>query len=248
MPDEQNENQDNSTDPQDTGQDQGENLQDDQTGDSGEDVKFNKTQLQQISSIMGSIIKKQIDENVTPLIETSTVRQSPDATDVSNPGVRDKFSADLLDQALSGDFFGAVEKAISLRNRADANLSETRKTELVKDSRSYEDKPYYNDVKLEMDRLAAEAAAKGYPAKPANELAYNTAVREHLEKKYVGNIDEGSLQLETGGRYTPASKGKAKLPPQFEEAYQRDKAKGHFKNRQEFLDNLSPQVRAQYEI
>ena len=71
--------------------------------------------------------------------------------------------------------------------------------------------------------------------------AYAEAHAAHLSGK--GEDTDGSLDLASSGRRANTTVP-GKLPPEFEKAYQRDKEKGLFKDRKEFVENLSPNVRA----
>jgi hypothetical protein len=212
-----------------------------------QDVKFNKTQLQQISSIMGSIMKKQIHETVVPMIENSSasVKPSPNLTDTSNPTIK-KFNEELLEQMLSGDVTGAIEKYNKVQAQATQNLDATRQAQLNKATGALSDKPHYGEIKDEVNKHAAEAMKRGYPPEPAAEYGYTMAVNAKLQKQISGDDDGSALHLESGGRFIPTVKSKGKLPPLFEEAYQRDKAKGLFKDRKEFIANLAPQIRVEH--
>jgi len=257
MPDDQQDsNQDNSSDHQDaTGQDQSADLQDDQSSDSGDqEPKFNKTQLQQLNSMVGFVFKNSLDkaikEQIMPMIENAStaVRPSPNLSDSSfssHPAVK-KLNEDLQEMILSGDVIGALKRFNELEQRTTKSLSERRQNELNKALNSYSDKPYYKEISNLMKEIATTATAdKDYPPEAAAEYAYASASKTFLEKKMSGELDEsGSLNLEMGGRPTIKKKGKVKLTGNLKAAFERDKAKGLYKTEEEWIENLAPQVRA----
>ena len=210
-----------------------------------EEPKLNKTQLQQISSVMGSIIKKAIEKDVLPLVnerrETEAVL-SPTQTD--NPAY-EKFNERLSQKMYSGDIAGALQDYLNVHEKANQNLTKKQQTDLNKDISSHQEKPHYKDVFPEMDKMAKEFVANGYPTGPAADLAYEKSVNSFLMNR--GQDNSASLAMETGGRRT-VTPSTGKLPPQFEKAYQQGKDKGLFTDRKDYVANLDPRVRSQYGI
>jgi hypothetical protein len=207
------------------------------------DEKFNKAQMQQISSVMGNLIKKAIDENVAPMIQQQ--RAPMDTGDTTNPAVQ-KFNEQLQEKIFAGDVMGAFDDYAKVKKQANQNLSNQQQTELNKAISGFEEKPFYKEVHKDFEKMAKNLMSeKGYPVEAAAELAYQTVTNKHMVNAQSG--ENGSLNMTTGGKrtFTPNT---GKLPEQFEAAYQRDKAKGLFKDRKDYISSLSPQVRKQYEI
>lgn len=208
-----------------------------------EEPKFNKAQLQQISSIMGNLIKKSIDEQVIPLVS----KREPLPTDTSlpdNPAVK-QFNERLAEKIYSGDIIGALTEFQKVQERANQNLSKQQQTDLNKAISGLEERPHYKDVHSDLEKMANDLVKKGYPAGPAAELAYQTSVNNFV----MGNAGDnsGSLSMISGGRRT-ITKPDGKLPPQFEKAYQQGKDKGLFTDRKDYVNSLDPRVVAQYGI
>ena len=161
-----------------------------------------------------------------------------------NPAYQ-KFNEKLYEKFIQGDVVGAFQDYLNVYEKANQNLTKKQQNELNKSISGFEDKPNYKDVYPEMNKMAQEYMANGYPPGPAAELAYEKSLNSFLMGKRQDN--SASLAMETGGRRpTPSTSGK--LPPQFEKAYQQGKAKGLFSDRKEYIENLDPRVRAQYGI
>jgi hypothetical protein len=206
-----------------------------------EEPKFNKTQLQQLSSITGNLIKKVVDEQIMPVIEQNKPKDvNLKTADNENPAKK-MFNEQLFEQIMQGDVLGAFEKYTDTMKKADQSLSQAQQQELTKQLHSYSEKPHYKDVYPEMEKMAKDLINEGWPAKAAAETSYFKSVALHQG----GNDFRGSLGMTTGSRRTPTKKA-PKLPPQFKEAFERDKDKGLFKTEQEFIDKLAPQIRKQY--
>jgi len=211
-----------------------------------EEPKLNKTQLQQISSVTGNIVKgaieKAIKDDVLPMLQQRQVETNVPASDT--PAYQ-KFNEKLAEKFFAGDISGAFQDYLNVHEKANQNITKRQKTDLNKHLSSYEDKPHYKDVFSDMEKLANKFMENGYPAGPAAELAYEKSVNSHLTSKPVDNT--GNLAMETGGRRT-VSVPTGKLPPDFERSYQQGKAKGLFKDRKDYIENLDPRIRAQYGI
>lgn len=248
MADDQNqENQDSSDDSQDTGQNQNENLENEnQEGSDVDSQKFSKAQMQQMGSMLGSIVQKQvkeaIDNEVKPMFQSR-----PDNTDVtrSSHPAYNQLNEQWQERILAGDVLGVLKDWESIRKNAQRNLTESQKKALTSEATKYAERPEYKDIYPNMIEMASKLVdEEGYPPAAAMRTAYAESHAAHLSGK--GKGDEG-LELASQGRRAP-SKAPGKLPAQFEAAYQRDKAQGLFKDRKEFIESLAPQIRAQYEL
>ena len=210
--------------------------------DSG-DVKFSKAQLQQISSIMGDMIKRGIEKNVNPIIEQLQAQNANPYQDTGKSSTaKQQFNERLQEMIFSGQVMEAVEEIERVRSAAHKNLSQTNKNRLSKEMAAYEEKPLFNSLKKEVLGEASVLIENNWPPAAAVAMAWEKAEKTHYQKKLSGDSDESSLEMTSGGRRS-VPKGKIKLPPQYEAAYQRDKAKGYFKTREEYVDSLSPIVR-----
>jgi hypothetical protein len=246
MPDDQDQNtdegtQDTSDDSQDTGQDQG-TLDNDQS-DSDDGPKFTKAQMQQMSSMMGSIVQRQVTEaienQVKPLMGNTQPDKEPSSvSDTSNPAYN-QFNEQLFERFMGGDVMGALNDYQNVTKTADKNLSVKKQTALEKAMTAHSKDPDYKDIYPNLLEEASTLMKEGYPPAAAADTAFTRAKLRHLEGK--SNTDEGDLDLATGGKHNMPAKT-TKLPPEMEAAYQRDKEM--FKDRGEYIENLSPQIRA----
>ena len=202
---------------------------------------FNPEQEQYIGSWLGRIVKKQIEESVLPHIQQQPTRPEP----TQEPGALDKFNEQLQEKIFSGDVMGAFNMAKSVQTQADQNLSTQKTIETDRALTALSDQPFYKDTFGEAQKIAHEAVQLGYPPEAAVEYGYNKAKANFLEKKLAG--DDGGLNLSEGGKPPPKTKA-PKLPPEFKKAYERDKAKGLFKNEKEYIEALSPNIRTKYGI
>jgi len=200
---------------------------------------FTSEQEQHIGSWLGRIVAKQIDEKVLPALRP----QAPQPN--QEPGALDKFNETLQEKIFSGDVMGALQMANNVQEQTKQTLSNNKRIETDRALTALSDKPFYKDTFGEAQKIAHEAVQAGYPPEAAVELGYNKAKANFLERKLAGG-DE-NLNLSEGGR--PPSRTKTpKLPPEFSKACKRDIAKGLFKNEKEYIDALSPSIRAKYGI
>ena len=222
--------------------DQGDQTDTDQvdTDQADQDKKpFSPEQEQHIGSWLGRIVAKQIDDKVLPALQPKTPQPNQE------PNVFNKFDEQLQEDIFSGKVYSAIDKALNVREQTKQNLSKSKQIETDRALTALSDKPFYKDTFGEAQKIAHEAVQAGYPPEAAVELGYNKAKASFLERKLAGG-DE-NLNLSEGGR--PPSRTKTpKLPPEFSKACKRDIAKGLFKNEKEYIDALSPSIRAKYGI
>jgi hypothetical protein len=254
----QDQDQDSSDDSQDTGQDQGTLDGDsaDQKDDSDKGQKFNSEQLQQLGSMFGTIIQKHVNDAVENQVKP-ILRGSPAPTgtgtggfgndgEIQNNPAYSQLNEKLLERFMGGDVLGTYLEMDKLRKAAQKNLTEGQKKSLSQELTRYAEKPNYKDIFPNMEQMASMLVEKeGYPPEAAARLSFEACRANYLEGKSRGG--DGSLDLGSSGkRTTPTSTGK--LPPQFEDAYQRDKAEGLYKNRKEYIEGLDPRVRVQHNL
>ncbi len=211
----------------------------------GDEPSFSKKQMEQLSTLIGRISKKQLDENVIPLIqarrEETTVHptQQSDAIKV--------FNEQLQQKIFEGDVLGAIQMATEVQNRAKDTLTKGQLKEVDRSIVSYAEKPFYKDIHSDMDKIAKEAIAQGVPPQWAVEHAYHKALANHLSENRGGD-GEGSLDMVGGGKPHKRTGKEPVLPDNFKAACKRDIEKGLYKNEKEWIDALSPTIRTQYGI
>lgn len=208
-----------------------------------EEPSFSKKQMEQLATLVGRISKKQLDENVIPLIQTR--REEP--MEQQNETIK-AFNDKLQQKIFDGDVLGAIQMATDVQNRAKESLTKTQIREVEKNIVSYSDKPFYKDIYSDMDKIAKDAIIQGVPPEWAVEHAYHKALSDHLSGNRISNNDDGSLDMVSGGKQYKRSGKEPKLPDEFKNACARDIASGLFKNEKEWIDNLSPKVRGQLGI
>lgn len=207
---------------------------------------FTEQQEQYIGSWLGRIVKKQIDESVLPHIQQQqSVTQPP----VDGNAMK-QFNERLQEKIFAGDVTGAFQDFMAVQDQAKQNITKTQKVQTDRAITSYSDKPYYKDIYQDMEKIARDTVAQGFPPEAAALFAYNTAKGNYLETKISGGGSddrEGSLDMLPGGKRQQVKKT-AKLPAQFKAAYERDKKRGLFKDEQDYINNLSPAIRQKYGI
>lgn len=214
----------------------------------GDEPKFNKTQLEQLNTVVGRILKKRIEEDVLPRFERepSNHPYHAPANETNDGDVIKKFNESLQTKIFEGDVLGAIQMAVDVQNRAKENLSKGQLVEAERIITSYSEKPFYKDIHSSMDKMAKEAIAQGVPPKWAVEHAYHKALSVHLTNNGREHEDENLGMLDGGMRHHQQKP--AKLPEQFRQAFERDKAKGLVKTEQEWIAALSPSIRKQHNI
>ncbi len=208
---------------------------------------FTPEQEQYIGSWLGRIVKKQIEEGVLPHIQ----QQQPAIQQQGNPDAMKQFNEKLQEKIFAGDVTGALQDFMNVQEHAKQNLTKTQKVQTDRAVTSFSDKPYYKDIYQDMEKIARDTVAQGFPPEAAAVFAYNTAKANYLEAKIAGGgnrgDDDSSLDMLPGGKRQPNKKA-IKLPAQFKAAFERDKMKGLFKDEQDYINNLSPAIRQKYGI
>jgi hypothetical protein len=180
-----------------------------------------------MTSHFGRIVTKQMDEKYMPKIKESQI------------------DPEQLKEQLSTEFLtdpeGTINKMLDKREQ-DRKTVADKKLELVSEEmKKFEDRPLFSETQKEIEKLAGEALEKGYPPGPAVELAYEKAKSNHL----INRDPDLRLAMSPPGSPKPREK-KTKMPQEFKAAAQRDIAAGLFKDEQDYLDNLSQDVKARY--
>jgi len=209
--------------------------------DKGKEKPFTPDQEAYIGSWLGRIVKKQIDESIVPLIKTNIERPNLNA---GNPNdVLKRFNEELSEEIFTNPL-GAIQKAVNAIEASKTQLTKTQTVQVDKAITTFSEEPLYKDIYQDMKTIARDAVAKGYPPEPAAEYAFAKAKAAYFEKK-IGSDGGGGLDLADGGRPTRTAKT-PKLPAEFKKAAARDIERGLFKNEQDYIDHLSPNIRAKY--
>ena len=207
---------------------------------------FDEEQIQWLGSWMGRKVKDGVGEGMEGIKDHISEALSQSPQPVSNELI-EKFNKDIFDQIMDGDPVGAFEKMGRVQTRAQKNLSKAQTTDMKKSITSYSDDPLYKDIYPEIESFAKDAVRQGYPPDAAAKMGFYQAKSDFQEKRATSSHDPSDLEMSGGGRSTPR-KSKTKLPLEFKEAASRDIAKGLFKDEQEYMDNMTPAIKAKYGI
>jgi len=207
------------------------------------DKPFTPDQEQYIGSWMGRIIKKQFDESVMPVL-TEALNKKPTLRPGTDNEVLKKFNEELSEEMFTNPL-GAIQKAVNAIEQSKVELTKTQTVQVDKAITSHSEDPLYKDIYQDMRTIAHDAVKKGYPPGPAAEYALAKAKANYFENSAKDR--EGGLNFADGGKST-AGKKTPKLPPEFKKAAARDIEKGLFKNEAEYIESLSPAIRAKYSI
>lgn len=193
-------------------------------------TKMFDKQSEQLTSHFGRIVTKQMEEKFLPQINEKL-----------DPN---KLNEELSNKMFGGDVVGTVNQILDAREKNVKELSDKKQALLTAEMEKYESQPMFAETKLDIERLAAEALAKGFPPAPAVEIAYEKAT-----KNFVLNKDpEYKLSMSGAGKQTPTNTKKAKMPAALKEAASRDIRDGFFKDEAEYLANQSPAIKEKYGI
>ena len=200
---------------------------------------FNPEQEQYIGSWLGRIVADQIDKKVAPLVQD---KQPPPHQPVSDDALK-KFNDEVSEQFFGGDPTGAFNKMMNVHKTAQDNIASQNKIATDRAITSYSDDPLYKDIYQDMNKIAHEKVIAGFPPAAAAEFAFTAATANHYKSQVVNKPGGGNLKMSGGGRQERATK-QFKLRPEFKKAAARDIASGYFKDEQDYINNLSPHVRA----
>lgn len=201
---------------------------------------FTPEQEQFMGSWMGRIVKRQLEESLAPLIQD---RQQAPPIQQSADHIKN-FNEQVTEQFFSGDPLGAIDKVMTVRQTAQTNIANQNRIATDRAITQYSDDPLYKDIYQDMKKIAHDTVAGGYPPAAAAEFALAKAKTNYYENKQA-NPDNANLAMTGGGQQRRATP-KVKLAPEFKKAFERDKAKGLFKDEADYINNLSPHIRAKY--
>jgi hypothetical protein len=201
-----------------------------------EELGFNKTQLHQISSALGRIVKNQFEENYAP------AQQQQDVSQTQNSAI-EQFEQDIQDDLFGGKTVSAIRKVMNVVKNAETNLTSTQKVATDKALTEFSEDPEYKDCFTNAQKIAHKAISEGMPPDAAARLGFYEAKANHLVPD-KGATDLGMLR--SGKRTTTTTK--PKLPAQFKKQAEKDIADGHYKDVAEYIEALDPSIRAKYDI
>lgn len=165
-----------------------------------------------------------------------------------------KLNERFAEQILQGNVIGVLDEYNKLLSASKENLSRMNKQKLDRavDDISKNSK-VFPEIKASVLQTATLLIDRGYSPEDAVAHAYEKHRADYLERKLTPPEEElnpDSLDLLKGGKGSQSAGGEqgGKLPPKWEEACQRDIKAGIFKDRKEFLANLSPKIRATFGI
>jgi len=187
-------------------------------------------QKQYFGSWMGRMVKKQFEESINPQIEEikSLLSKKNEPT-----------GEELTEKILNGGAKEVFQQLLREEKQKEITLKAAQEKDLQKAMTGFSDDPLYKDVYADAQKLAKEAMSKGYPVGPATELAMAKA----KEQYFISRDPDLSLKMSGSGKPQPRQK-KKELPSHMKAAAARDIADGLFKDEAEYIDNLTPDVRA----
>ncbi len=201
---------------------------------------FTPEQEQYLGSWFGRIVAKQLDDRLPAKPNDDDYVAPPEG---GNAPI-DQFNEQLSQGLLGDNPLGAIQKAMNVVEAAKNNQNKTQKIQTDKAITAMSDQPYYKDIYQDMQKIAHEAAGKMEPSMVAD-YAYTKAKANFMETQ--ANPDNSDLGLLPGGKRVVIKKT-GKLPDQFKQAFERDKAKGLFKDEAEYIKHLSPEIKERYGI
>lgn len=225
-------------------------------------LKGDDKDMQRISSALGRALKGQgeqqkINQKLTETIDGLTGKLSeltmsqpyiaPQSTDLTG---LDKINEKLQERILGGDVVGALDEYNQLNQRAQDNLSKMNKGKVDNILGTLKEQPFFEDIKDTVQKNAYGLVAGGYSPEDAASYAFEKA-RADFQGTLLATLhtqNPGALETLRGGKPTPPPEEKGKLPPDVEAACQRDINAEIVKDKDEWIANLAPALRAQYGV
>ena len=209
-------------------------------------IKNDGKDLQRITSWIGRIEANTKKQNEM----FSSLAEKLDA--MSNKGPQfgddeqDKFNAKLHEMILEGKVMEAMTLVNKVNREAETRIKQADKKKFETAIGAIADDPLMKneDLSKQVRDTAAQFMNAGHDAQTAVELAKTKIENQALRS--IAESGHGSLEMLAGGSNRPPATQEKKLPPLAEKAFQQGKVKGYFKDRQEYIDNLDPRVRAEW--
>jgi len=148
---------------------------------------------------------------------------------------------ELTEKILNGGAKEVFQQLLKEEKQKEITLKAAQEKDLQKAMTGFSEDPLYKDVYVDAHKLAKDAMSKGYPVGPATELAMAKAKEQFL----MSRDPDYSLKMTGSGKPQPRQK-KKELPSHMKAAAQRDIADGIFKDEAEYIDSLTPDIRARH--
>ncbi len=213
-----------------------------------------ETEAQKLRSWMGRIEAGQKEDRTAFKAAIEKIGEITPAPVVPTFGnePQDQLNSKLHEMILDGDPDGAFKLWAGIQEKAKSSLKAHSDKRLATALGAITDDPVMKNADLsgQVSEMAAKLVGEGYDPNAAVSFAKttveNTALRGMIQSGATG---QGALEMLGGGSggKPPASTHKG-WPQQFEDAYQRDKAGGYFKNRAEYIEATLPEIREKYGI
>lgn len=158
-----------------------------------------------------------------------------------------KFNEKLHEMILNGQVMEALTLVNNVHREAQTRLkaADQRKFDTAVDALSDDPVMKNEDIAAKVKEQAKTFMSNGMDAKTAVSYA-KTAVENEALRTMIQSGTNVSLDMLGGGGGEPVATKEGKLPPAAETQYQKGKDKGLFANRQDYIDNLDPRIRADW--
>jgi len=202
---------------------------------------LNKKQMEQVGTLSGRYAAQQIEEKIMPLLQelkgsAGTSQQAPSQDAIEN------FKQQMSEEIYT-DPYSAFSKMMDVRERAKVNLSKSQTVATDTAITAYSDDPCYKDIFTDARKIAHQATTEGFPPEAAAKLGIYQAKAAFLEPKK----EPTDLGMIGGGVQTKITK-EPKLPKEFEKDAKASIAKGYHKDMKDYISDISPAIRAKYNI
>ena len=224
-------------------QEQNEENKDDLLKNDGKD-------LQRLQSWLGRVEKNQKDmtdkfASIAERLESMSSQgpQKPEFGDDEQA----KFNEKLHEMILNGNVTEAFKIYQNVERKAQSLIKQKDQKQFESAISSLAEDPIMKneDLAKKVTESAQALMQQGYSPDAAVRTAKVTVENEALKNMAQTSGTVNLDMLGGGGKQPPQTKEKT-LPPGAERAYQQGKEKGYFKNREEYLENLDPRVRAEW--
>lgn len=198
-----------------------------------EELGFNKTQLHQIMSGLGRIVKNQFEELNPPA-------QEQHGEPSQHQGIMEKFSSDIQEEIFT-DPVSAIRKVVGVLDSAKKNLTSSQTVATDKAITAFSEDPYYKDCFTDAQKIARKSVAEGLPPVAAAKLGFLEAKANHLDSR------QAPPDMISSGKQIKTTKQPI-VPAQFKAQMDKDIEKGLFENEADWIAGLAPKVRLKYSI
>jgi len=233
----------------------------DQDSAGGDDEKLND---QQTRSWLGRIQKEQKDFQQTVIEELKALKA---AREQQQPSIRieqqkglfgvddtqsSELNARIRQMHENGDFIGAQMLVDSIRKTSETQLSrfKQQKLDVAMKTLPADESPHFQGITDRIREQAQTLVNHGYDPEAAVIIAEKDQKNRVLQDMFLqlNQTNPGALKMLSGGGQKKQEQPSGKLPKALREQCERDVSRGVFKDEKEFLQYLSPQVKAAYGI